>query len=83
MSASSIAGLARASGFADVEVRLCGAEVIDPALRFVRWRLPAVDELSAVQKAGVRTLVRQVELLRERGILEYLLLTAHRPRTRA
>ena len=78
-SATAIAGLARSAGFTDLELTLCADRVIDPALRFVRWRLPQVAELSAVQKLGVRTLLRQVELLRARGILEYLLLTARRP----
>ena len=77
-SSRTIEGLVRSSGFTDVEVTLCADRVIDPALRYVRWRLPQVDELSDIQKLGVRTLVRQVELLRERGILEYLLLTARR-----
>lgn len=78
MSSRTIEGLVRSSGFTDVRVTLCADRVIDPALRFVRWRLPQVNELSEVQKLGVRTLVRQVELLRSRGILEYLLLTARR-----
>jgi len=74
-----IRGLAHSAGFVDIRVELCGERVIDPALRFVRRRLPAIDGLTPLQRLAVRSMVGQVELLRSRGVLEYLLLRARKP----
>jgi SAM-dependent methyltransferase len=75
-----IAGLARGAGFVDVRTELVGDRVIAPALRFARDRLadPPVDVPRSFVVAS-RLLLRQVELLWRRGILEYLLLSARRP----
>lgn len=81
-STASIAGLARTAGFTDVRTELCGDRVIDPALRFVRRRLAGEGGptgLTRLQEVGTRMLVRQVELLRRRGVLEYVLLHARKP----
>jgi hypothetical protein len=75
-----IADLARGAGFVDVRTELVGDRVIAPALRFARDRLadPPVDVPRSFVVAS-RLLLRQVELLWRRGILEYLLLSARRP----
>jgi SAM-dependent methyltransferase len=69
-----------AAGFTGVRTRLCADQVIDPALRFVRARFPSVEsDLTPLQRRAVRFLINQVEVLRERGLLEYLLLAATWP----
>lgn len=78
-SAGAIRALAHSAGFDDIHVELCGERVIDPALRFVRRRLPDVEGLTLVQRLTVRSMVGQVELLRRRGILDYLILRARKP----
>ena len=72
----------RAAGFVDVRSELAGAHVIDPAFRYVAARLadPALRrEAGAAKVAGATTMLREAELLWERGILEYLFVTARRP----
>ena len=77
MSADEIARAAREAGFNDVRAELCGDRVIDPALRWARKRLARRDGSAPTsQLASARLLLKQVELLRDRGILEYLLLRA-------
>jgi erythromycin 3''-O-methyltransferase len=75
-----IAGLARGAGFVDVRIELVGDRVIAPALRFARDRLtePPADVPRSFVVAS-RLLLRQVELLWRRGLLEYLLLSGRRP----
>jgi SAM-dependent methyltransferase len=74
-----IVRLAETAGFSDVRVERCADRVIDPALRFVRDRLPRIeDDLTPLQRKAIRFLVDQVELLRRRGILEYILLRGAR-----
>ncbi len=80
-SSTAIRALAHSAGFEDVRVDLCGDRVIDPALRFVRRRLPTVTGLTPFQQVAVRNLVGQVGLLRRRGILDYLILRGKKPRT--
>jgi MPBQ/MSBQ methyltransferase len=65
-----IAATAATAGFVDVESELAGDRVIAPALRFVRDRLDAL---------AARTMLGQADVLWERGILDYLLLRAHKP----
>lgn len=82
-SPSDIVGLVRDAGFTDVRSDLVGDRVIGPALRFVRRRLETGDhEAPRSQAAAARWLVGQVELLWERGMLEYLLLRATKPSSR-
>ncbi|HEY7431120.1 MAG TPA: class I SAM-dependent methyltransferase [Streptosporangiaceae bacterium] len=79
MTAGQIAAAARAAGLAQVEVTPCGDRVIAPALRLAAARLAAPLGAAAGQEAAARLLLRQVDLLWRRRIIEYLLLRAIRP----
>jgi SAM-dependent methyltransferase len=79
MTAEQITEAARAAGFVDVDVTLCGDRVIAPALRLIAARLARAPAAPTGQRAAARLLLRQVELLWRRGIIEYLLLHATRP----
>jgi hypothetical protein len=63
----------------DVQVRLCGAEVIAPAVRLTKTRLAGPTSAPAGQHAAARLLLGQVDLLYRRHIIDYLLLRATRP----
>jgi erythromycin 3''-O-methyltransferase len=78
-SARAIADTARAAGLTDVEVRRCGDRVIGPALALTRARLERSDGVPASKRLAVRILLAQVELLWQRRMIDYLLLTARRP----
>jgi SAM-dependent methyltransferase len=68
------------AGFEGVRASLVGARVIDPALRFVRHRLG--DDPGAAPRAvrlAARVGLGQVELLRRRRLIDYLLLEAVKP----
>jgi erythromycin 3''-O-methyltransferase len=71
-----IAASAEAAGLVDVRTRSVGPRVIGPALRFVRARLAAER---GTQATAARIMLSQVDLLWERRILDYVLLTARRP----
>lgn len=75
--AAEIAALGEGAGFADVHIRSVGERVIGPALRFVRGRLGSAP--TSAQALGARVMLSQVELLWERRMLDYVLLTARRP----
>jgi SAM-dependent methyltransferase len=79
LTAEQIAAAARAAGLADVEVTPCGDRVIAPALRLTANRLATPMAAPAGQQAIARLLLRQVDLLWRRGIIDYLLLRAVRP----
>ncbi|MGZ4147079.1 MAG: class I SAM-dependent methyltransferase [Actinomycetota bacterium] len=69
-----------AAGFADVETQLVGERVVAPALRFVhdrvdRGRVEAARSLTL----AARIMLAQVDLLWERGMIDYLLLHAVKP----
>jgi SAM-dependent methyltransferase len=74
--AGQIAAEAERAGLAEVRVRSVGPAVIGPALRFVRGRL---GDARGAQASAARVMLGQVELLWERGMLDYVLLTARRP----
>ena len=78
--ADEIGGLALDAGFVDVRVEPVGDRVIGPALRFVRERLDrsggAVPRSYAL---ALRLMLRQVELLWTRGVLDYILLHGRKP----
>jgi erythromycin 3''-O-methyltransferase len=75
-----IADQAEAAGFADVHVDLVGERVIAPALRFVRDRLDTSRHgVAASYRLAAQIMVSQVELLWERGMIDYLLLRASKP----
>ena len=72
----------RAAGFVDVGVALEGARVIAPAFRYVDGRLadPALrGQAGRAKILGAATMLREARLLWERGILEYLFVTARKP----
>ena len=69
------------AGFGDVEARLVGDRVIAPALAFVRRRLDVDrDEAPMAMRLASRAMLSQVELLWRRGLLDYLLLKAVKPK---
>lgn len=76
-----IASLARRAGLDDVTVGVVGDRVIAPALAFARRRLS--DGRSRGMPASLRlaaaAMLRAVELLWRRGIVEYVLLRASAP----
>ncbi|MGH8906658.1 MAG: class I SAM-dependent methyltransferase [Egibacteraceae bacterium] len=76
-----IARLLRMAGFVDVAVQTCGAAVFDPALRFARQRLRQhdLDGVPRGQQWAARLMIPQYELLRRRGMLEYILAQAVAP----
>jgi SAM-dependent methyltransferase len=78
--AREIVAMAERAGLTDIRTELAGDRVIAPALRHVRRRLD--EERGRVPRsyeAAGRALLREVELLWERGVLEYLFLRASRP----
>ena len=79
MTAGQIAAAARAAGLAEVEVTACGDRVIAPAIRLAEARLAGTTAAPAGQRAAARLLLRQVNLLWRRRIIDYLLLRAVRP----
>jgi erythromycin 3''-O-methyltransferase len=79
MTAGQIAAAARAAGLAEVEVTACGDRVLAPALRLTAERLASAMAAPAGQQAAARLLLRQVNLLWRRRIIDYLLLRAVRP----
>jgi SAM-dependent methyltransferase len=87
LSSASVATAARIveavadAGFRDVEARLVGDRVIAPALAFVRRRLDVDgDEAPMAMRLASRAMLSQVELLWRRGLLDYLLLKAVKPK---
>ncbi len=78
MTAGQIAATARAAGLAEVEVTVCGDRVIAPALQLSTARLAGATAAPTGQQAVARLLLRQVDLLWRRRIIDYLLLRAVR-----
>jgi len=80
MSATEIVSAARGAGLQNVRVDLCGERVIDPALAWARRRLQRAGHAApGSQVATAKVFLNQVELLRSRGILDYLFLSATAP----
>ena len=79
MTAGQIATAARAAGLAEVTVTACGDKVIAPALRLTAARLARAPTAPVGQHAAARLLLRQVDLLWRRRIIDYLLVRAIRP----
>ena len=78
--ADEIVALAFDAGFVDVRAEPVGDRVIAPALRFVRDRLDrSPGEVPRSYELAVRVMLRQVDLLWRRGVLDYLLLHGRRP----
>ncbi|HTT51106.1 MAG TPA: methyltransferase domain-containing protein [Streptosporangiaceae bacterium] len=78
MTAAQIAAAARAAGLADVQVTLCGEQVIAPAVRLTATRLASPAGAPAGQQTAARLLLGQVDLLWQHRIIDYLLLRAVR-----
>ncbi len=75
-----IVGLAFDAGFVDVRAESVGDRVIAPALRFVRDRLDrGAADVPRSYELAVRVMLRQVDLLWRRGVLDYLLLHGRKP----
>lgn len=69
-----------AAGFVEVDTQLVGERVIAPALRFVHDRVErGRDEAARSLTLAARIMVAQVDLLWERGMVDYLLLRATKP----
>ncbi|MGH2538906.1 MAG: class I SAM-dependent methyltransferase [Actinomycetota bacterium] len=78
--ADEIVGLALDAGFIDVRAGSVGDRVIGPALRFVRERLDRTGgDVPRTYALAVRLMLRQVDLLWERGVLDYILLRGSKP----
>jgi hypothetical protein len=67
-----------AAGFTDVRSSLVGDRVVGPAFRHVRRRLDA-GEGTAAERFAARTMLREAQLLWDRRILEYQLVSARKP----
>ena len=74
-----IAKTLQAVGFADVRSRLVGDRVIGPALRFVQDRLDRDDGASTSLRLAARAMTAQASTVWERGLVDYLLLSARKP----
>jgi erythromycin 3''-O-methyltransferase len=73
-----ITGALASAGFADIRSRLVGHSVIGPAFRHV-WRRLEVGEGGAPERIAARMMLSQAQLLWDRGILEYQLVSARKP----
>jgi erythromycin 3''-O-methyltransferase len=67
-----------AAGFTDVRSSLVGDRVIAPAFRHVQGRLEA-GEGTGAERFAARTMLREAQLLWDRRILEYQLVSARKP----
>ena len=74
-----IEAMVRAAGFMGVRLWLVGDRVIGPAFRHVRGRLETTAGGDRTHRVAARTMLREAQLLWDRGILEYLFATAERP----
>ena len=75
-----IVDLMERAGFRDVRVRLVGERVIAPALASVRTRLARGEPRAPLLvRLGTRAMLREIDVLWERGLLEYALIAAKRP----
>ena len=82
MTARQIAAAAAAAGLVDVQVTWCGDRVIAPALRLASARLSGRADAQAAPPghwAIAYVLLREVQLLWRRHIIDYILLRAVRP----
>lgn len=72
---------AEAAGFTDLRAERVGDRVIAPALRFVRDRLDAGGRSASWSlEQAARFMLAQVDLIWERGMIDYLLLCGSKPR---
>ena len=78
MTAAQIGAAARAAGLAEVQVTACGDQVIAPALQLTAARLARATAAPVGQHTAARLLLRQIDLLWRRRIIDYLLIRAVR-----
>jgi SAM-dependent methyltransferase len=83
MTTTQIAAAVSAAGLAEVEVTPCGDRVIGPALRLTAARLAGTRAAPVGHRAAARLLIRQMDLLWRRRIIDYLMLRAVRPLVKA
>jgi erythromycin 3''-O-methyltransferase len=76
--ATEIASQVRAVGFDDISTELAGERVIAPAFRAVRARL-ATGGGDPARRLAARLMLGEAEVLWERGVLDYLFITARKP----
>jgi ubiquinone/menaquinone biosynthesis C-methylase UbiE len=76
--AAEVASQVRAAGFDDVTTELAGERVIAPAFRAVGARL-AAGEGDPARRFAATAMLHEAEVLWERGVLDYLFLTARKP----
>lgn len=74
-----ISSACAAAGFAEIRTELVGERVIDPAIRLTRARLARGDGAPSSIRLAARVILSQAELLRNRGLVDYLFLRAVRP----
>jgi SAM-dependent methyltransferase len=74
-SAQEIEQLLRSAGFADIQIQRVGERTFPPSIRLFRSRLQRAD-VPAIQRAGASLLLSQWELLYQRHMMEYLLVSA-------
>jgi len=67
------------AGFTEIRTELAGERVIDPAIRLTRARLARRDGAPPSIRLAARAVLSQVELLRNRRVVDYLFLWAVRP----
>jgi SAM-dependent methyltransferase len=79
MTADEIAGAARAAGLVDVKIERCGDRVFDPVIELTRERLRITEGAPLGHKQAGRFLLKQIELLWRRRIIDYVLLQARKP----
>jgi SAM-dependent methyltransferase len=75
-SAATIGAQIKEAGFEEVEVKRCSSEVLDPAISYLRGRVEASENVPWLYRTGSRLMLSQWALLRQRGVIEYLLITA-------
>ena len=63
-------------GFTDIAIRSVGERVFPPAIAFMRKRLEGSSNAPAIQRFGAKLLLDQWELLHQRGMMDYILVTA-------
>jgi erythromycin 3''-O-methyltransferase len=75
-SAATIEAQIKEAGFEEVECKRCSSEVLDPAISYLRGRVEASEDAPWLYRVGSKLMLSQWALLRHRGVIEYLLITA-------
>jgi SAM-dependent methyltransferase len=76
VTATRLAADLRRAGFVDVAVERVGRRVFDPAFHLFRSRLEAGDGEHIAVRTGARVLLREMEILWERRLVDYVLVRA-------